>query len=640
MTGFWDEAPPPLPSARPERFIPPPRTGWKPSRDFPNLTGAKILGIDTETFDPNLLTHGPGGVRGDGHIVGVSLATEDASWYFPVRHEFADEAKMNMDPGKVFPYLQSLVGKTERQYVGANIMYDLEWLRASGVQFSKKASFHDVQYAEPLLDEESGKYSLDALATKYLQRGKETSLLYQWSADSFGGKPDGTQRKNIWRSPPSLVGPYAEADAFLPLQILMHQGPRLEVDELLDVYDMERALIPMLLDMRLAGVRVDIDKARKVSRLLREKSAKASLLIPGIDAWSGDSIAEACKAAGIEYQRTATGKPSFTKEWLQACKHPMAKAILEVRKYDKAANPFVESYILNSAVKGRVYGQFHPLRSDENGTVSGRLSSSTPNLQNITGRDEELAPMLRGLFIPNEGSIWVRTDYSQIEYRKLVHFMVEWGLKGADALQQRYVDDPDTDFHQMCIDLVKEITGIALDRKPAKTINFGLVYGMGKEKLIASLGVSEELGNKLYASYFKALPGVKSAIEFASGMATREGYVTTILGRRKRFGELYENDYGRMEREHTHKALNSILQGSAADAMKRGMLACYDAGLLFNDEIVTHLTVHDELDMSMRNNKRARAMLKEIVHLQETAIKCHVPLIVDISEGKNWGECL
>lgn len=640
MSGFWDDVPKARPSARPERFIPPPKTGWKPPRDFPNLDDASIIGIDTETFDPNLLTHGPGGVRNDGHIVGVSLATEDASWYFPIRHEYSEERHLNLEPDLVFGHLQALVGKKAREYVGANLLYDLEHLRASGVTFSPKAQFHDVQYAEPLLDEESGKYSLEALARKYLSEGKESSLLYQWCADCFGGKPDGEQRKNIWRAPPSLVGPYAEADARLPLQILLEQGPRLEHDGLLDVYDMECALIPMLLDMRFAGVRVDMDEARKVSRLLRDKSAKASLLIPGVDAWSADSIARACDAAGIEYLRTATGKPSFTKEWLTYCSHPMAKAILDVRKYDKAANPFVESYILENAVKGRVYGQFHPLRSNDNGTVSGRFASSTPNLQNVTSRDDELAPLIRGLFIPEEGRIWVRSDYSQIEYRMLVHWAVQWGLKGAEMLQQRYIDDPTTDFHQMCIDLVKEITAILLERKPAKNINFGLVFGMGKEKLITSLGVSEELGNKLYNAYFKALPSVKAAIEYASAMANRDGYITTILGRRKRFGEAYENDYGRMERPFTHKALNSVLQGSAADILKKGMLECYRAGLLFNDEIVTHLTVHDELDMSMRDTKRGRAMMKEIVHIQETAVACHVPLIVDISEGKNWGECL
>ncbi len=639
MSGFWDDVPAAAPSSRPERFIPPPKTGWKPVRDFPNLTGEVLLGIDTETFDPNLLTKGPGAVRKDGHIVGISLATEDASWYFPIRHEYTNERAMNMDPAKVFAYLQSLVGKKPREYVGANLMYDLEHLRAEGVRFHVDARFHDVQYAEPLIDEESGKYSLSVLAQKYLKTDKKTELLYQWCADSFGGPVDASQRKNIWRSPPSLVGPYAEGDAQLPLQILIEQGPRLEAEELLDVYDMECALIPMLLDMRFAGVRVDIPAARAASRLLRSKAADAARLIPGVDAWSGDSIAAAFDKKGVEYNKTPTGKPSFTKEWLTTCWHPMAKAIMDVRKYEKAANPFVESYILEGAVGDHVFAQFHPLRSDENGTVSGRFSASTPNLQNITSRDDELAPIIRGIFIPEPEHIWVRTDYSQIEYRLLVHFMVLWMLKGAELLQQRYINDPSTDFHQICIDLVKEITKIILERKPAKNINFGLVYGMGKDKLIASLGVTEELGNKLYNAYFKALPAVKAAIGYASNMANGEGYVTTIMGRRKRFGELYENDYGRMERPHTHKSLNSILQGSAADVMKMGMLKCYQAGLLFNDEIITHLTVHDELDMSMRPTKRGRAMLKEIVHIQETAIKCNVPIIVDVSEGKNWGEC-
>lgn len=640
MSGFWDDLPPVKAPTTQKRFLPPPKTGWAPPRDFPNLNDVSLLGFDTETFDPNLKEKGPGAARGDGHIIGVSLATEDQSWYFPVRHEYAEERHLNLPVDKVLNYLRDLVGKKPRQYVGANVIYDLEFLRAEGVHFHPKAQFHDIQYAEPLLDEEARSYSVEALAQKYLGEGKETSLLYQWCADCFGGSPGGEQRAHLWRAPPSLVGPYAEADARLPLQILLAQGPRLEAEGLLDVYDLECGLIPLLLDMRFAGVRVDVDGAYEALRVLRKKSAEAARKIPGIDAWSSDSIAIAFDKAGIEYPRTATGKPSFRKEFLAALDHPIAKSILQVRKYDKAANPFVESYILDSAVKGRVHGQFHPLKTDENGTVSGRLSSSTPNLQNITSRDDELAPLLRGLFIPEEGHIWARTDYSQVEYRKLIHFIYEWALRGADVLRQRYIDDPTTDFHQMCIDLVKEITRVLLDRKPAKNINFGLVYGMGRAKLIASLGVSEELGNKLYNAYFKALPAVKEAIEYASAMANREGFVTTILGRRKRFGDFEETEFGGYERPHTHKALNSILQGSAADTMKMSMLKCYRAGLLFNDHVTTHLTVHDELDMSVRPNKRGREMLREIIHIQQTAVKCHVPLLVDSSEGKNWGECL
>lgn len=640
MSGFWDDVPVAGPSARPLRFIPPPKTGWKPPKEFPNLKRATMLSIDTETKDPELTTKGPGGARGAGRIVGVSLATEDDAWYFPIRHEYAEEAHLNMDPEAVFRYLADLVGNTKREYVGANLIYDLEMLRAEGVRFDPRATFHDVQYAEPLLDEEAKSYSLNTLSEKYLDDEKDTGLLYRWCADAFGGKADKSQAANIWRAPPSLVGPYAEQDARLPLRILMKQGPRLEAEGLLDVYDMECGLIPMLLDMRFAGVRVDERAAARVLNELRKKSAAAARRIPEVDAWSAESIARAFDKEGVEYHRTSQGKPSFTKPWLTNCKHPIAKAILDVRKYDKAANPFVESYILESAVKGRVHGQFHPLRNDDNGAVSGRFSSSTPNLQNITSRDEELAPLIRGLFVPEEGYLWARTDYSQVEYRKLIHFMVEWRLTGAKELQRRYIKNPDTDFHQMCIDLVKEITAILLERKPAKNINFGLVYGMGKNKLIESLGVSEELGNKLYNAYFSAMPGVKEAIDYASNMANVEGHIVTIMGRRKRFGEIEMNDFGQYERPHVHKALNSILQGSAADTMKKGMLECYRAGLLFCDEVITHLTVHDELDMSVKDNKRGREALKEIIHIQETAMPCNVPLLVDSSTGKNWGECL
>lgn len=604
------------------RNVAPPRTGWA-ARDFPNLSGVKAVGLDTETKDLELLSRGPGFVRGAAHVVGVSVATDDDAWYFPLRHEYAPEASLNLDPAKVFAWLDD-VFSTRTSIVGANLMYDLEALRAEGVRHPA-GRLLDVQFAEPLLDENRRSYALDVLANVHLGEGKETSKLYQWCADSFGGKVTGEQRKNIWRAPPSLVGPYAEADARLPLQILRKQWKLLDAEGLLDLFALECDLIPLLLDMRFRGVRVDTERARLVAADMRERAKHWQGVLGPVDAWSADSVARVFKKNNLEFLRTPDGAPSFTKDFLATVDHPVARAVLSVRKFEKAANPFVESYILGAVHNGRIHCQFHPLRSDNFGTVSGRFSSSNPNLQNIPSRDEELGPMIRSLFIPEEGCTWRKADHSQIEYRLLTHYAVG---PGADEMRARYRDDPTTDYHEMTVELVRERTSVELGRKPAKNLNFGLVYGMGKDTLMRSLGVGLDLAEQLYEAYFTALPAVKKTYKSAERLARRRGYIKTVLGRRRRF----------VDDEPTHKALNSALQGGAADIIKRGMVDCYKAGV-FDVTGVPHLTVHDELDWSDDGTPEYAEAMREAERILVECVPLRVPLRLGVDTGTTWGDC-
>lgn len=606
------------------QVIAPPETGWTPPRDFPNLSSARVLGLDTETKDTELLTRGPGAVRGAAHAVGVSVATDDRAWYFPLRHEYEAQQSMNMDPAAVFAWLSDTISSRPVPVVGANLLYDLEVLRAEGVA-APAGELFDVQYAEPLLDEESPSYSLDALAQRHLGRGKETPALYEWCAVSFGGNPDAKQRANIYRSPPTLVGPYAEADALLPLQILARQRPTLSEQGLTELFRMECGLIPLLLDMRFRGVRVDERRANEAQLWLRRKAAEAQRELGDVDVWSADSVARAFDRFSLAYPRTEAGNPSFTREFLESLHHPLAEAVLDVRLYEKAANPFVESYLLGNLHNGRVHCQFNPLRSDAYGTVSGRFSSSNPNLQNIPSRHPVIGPMLRGLFIPEEGCVWRRQDYSQIEYRALAHYATG---PGAEEIRERYRTDPDTDFHEMTVQMVQSQTGVQLDRKPAKNLNFGLVYGMSRDKTTRSLAVSEDLGARLYDAYFEAMPSVKHTYRAAERLAKRRGYIRTLLGRRRRF----------KNGEHAHKALNSLLQGTAADIMKKAMFEIYRSGLT-RALGPPHLTVHDELDWSDPCTAESAEAFMEVERILVQCVEMRVPLMVDVSTGANWGEC-
>ena len=639
---WWDDPEPTSLRAGPRterlRIVAPPVTGWTPPKDFPNLSGARVLGLDTETKDLELTSRGPGAVRGAGHVVGVSVATEDAAWYFPVRHEYTPEAGMNMDPQKVFAWLRDQL-KESRPIVGANLLYDLEFLRAEGVP-APQGELFDVQYAEPLIDETARSYALDVLSKKYLGEGKHTEELYTWSAASFGGDANGRQRANIWRSPPSLVGPYAERDALAPLQVLSHQRKIMAEEGLTDLFRLECGLIPLLLEMRFQGVRIDLDKAERSAKWLREEAAKAQTRIPGIDVWSNDSIARAFDKAGIAYERTAAGNPSFTRQWLEGCATPLAQAVLDVRLYEKAANPFIESYILENHVNGIIHCQFHPLRSDEYGAVSGRMSSSNPNLQNIPVRHPVIGPLMRSLFIARAGSRWRRADYNQIEYRLMAHYAVDppnSDRKSADDLRARYNSDASTDYHQMTIELVKEFTGIELTRPAAKNLNFGMLYGLGKENLLLSLGATAERAKveALYDAYLDGLPCVKATYNSAQRLAEARGYIKTILGRRSRFLEFEENPYraGQMQRAGARKALNRVFQGGAADILKKAMLDCWKEGLFYGDNC-PHLTVHDELDWSDPGDPAHYAKVEQIM---THGIALKVPLLVKMEIGDHWG---
>lgn len=654
---FWQDEPVKTGKRETVRIMPPiPETGWTPPKEFPNLTSAKVISLDCETYDPELLTHGPGWARGKGHIVGVSIGADGGGrWYFPFRHEV--ESSLNMDPEKVLAWLRDTLGGNQPK-VGANLMYDVGWLNHEGVEVN--GELVDVQFAEALLDERA-EVNLETLGQKYLGEGKETNILYDWLSRYYGGKANHKQRANIYRAPPSLVGPYAESDADLPLRVAKVVYPLLVREGLLDLFRMENALIRLLIKMRFAGVHVDVNKAEQLREelLRRAEDEKAKLKhIVGfdVDINSSTSLAKAFDSLGLSYTKTAKGSPSFTKAFLQGLDHPVGESIREIRKCEKLRGTFVESYILDSHVNGMVYGQFHPMRGDAEGTRSGRFSSSTPNLQNIPSRDDELAPMVRGLFIPDAGHpYWRKYDYSQIEYRFLIHFAVG---AGADEVRAMLNAHPDTDYHEMALDMVAPEAGWDIStpdlrkhwRRPIKNINFGLIYGMGIEKLTHDLGLSKQQGKSLFSAYHKAVPFAKATMDACGAEALQSGVITTILGRRSRF-DLWEpltwgrdtvplpydqaiRHYGSVRRAFTHKALNRRLQGSAADLMKKAMLQCWEDGI-FDETGVPRLTVHDELDFSDPGGKDKA--FREMKHVLENALPLRIPVRADGDIGPDWG---
>lgn len=672
---MWWQTPPPDPTSRrrsPRPLAPVPEGGWRPPRRLPSLTGVHRVALDTETLDPELKTNGPGWARGSGHVVGISIALcPERAWYLPIRHEVQQE--LNLDTDKVLAWAREELPKVPH-VIGANLLYDVGWLAEEGVRFPRTTKFYDVQYAEPLIDTTSRTYNLDALANKYVGQSKVGEELYRWCARSYGGPPSEKQRANIWRAPVSLVGPYAEADAWLPLQILEKQWDvlcRMELDQL---FLMECRLIPLLHRMRRNGVRVDVGKAERVrEELITAVEQKQNELdqLAGfeVNVHASKSLAQLFDARGFVYPRTKKGSPSFTRNWLAIQTSREARLVAEIRKLNKTRTTFVETCVLNAHVNGRLHTQFHPLRTDEGGAVSGRFSSSTPNLQFIPSRDPKFGPLLRSMFLPDEGSKqWRRIDYSQIEYRLFVHYSMDNNL--IRAYQDRH-----TDFHA----IAGQMLGGKLPRVVVKIFNFMTLYGAGPAlvgQILATEMSEQELANLLNSLsrelgltpeyrdvpfecaaavqnlYNRAFPAARRLMQEFAQLAESQGYVKTYLGRRSQFPfyvPAYSKDpvpplpyesalmsYGRsIVRAQTYKALNRVIQGSAADLMKMAMLECEDQGLY--EELGTpHLTVHDETDHS--DGRPGDPLWSEVTRCMEQCMELRVPILTETETGPNWGE--
>lgn len=635
-----------------------PETGWLPPTEYPNLSGATCISIDTETYDPELKERGPGWARGVGHIVGVSVGVPGGrTWYFPIRHTV--EPEWNMSVEHTLAWLRDTLGNPKQTKIGSNLTYDIGWLRQEGVIV--RGELIDTMFAEALLDEAS-QVNLEALGMKYLGQGKETSLLYQWCADSYGGKPSSDQRKNIWRSPPRLVGHYAQSDADLPMRIASEQYPALVREGLYELFIMECRLIYLMVEMRFAGVTVDIPGAEQLRDTLQTEEIEVQKELDykadcHIQVTKSASIAHAFAKAGIDIPMKWDNKkkefrPSFDRESISGIEHPMIEPLLRVKLIQKLRTTFLESYVLNSHVNGKLYAQFHQLRGDSEGTRSGRFSSTDPNLQNLPSRDDILAPLIRGVFIPDAGHVGItKVDFSQIEYRMLAHFAVG---ERSDWLRWTYNTNPYADFHVVTQELVRDFAGYELKRKPAKNLNFGLTYGMGQEKMGKTLHLDKAQTKELFDAYHMGAPFVKATMEAAMQEVAQFGTITTVMGRKSRF-DLWEPKrtdrktavkalpyaealykYGDIKRAYAHKGLNRKLQGSAGDLCKKGMLTCWEDGI-FDVTGVPRIQVHDELVLS--NRGETEEALREMQNIMETAVPMRVPIKMEREDGPDWGHC-
>jgi DNA polymerase I-like protein with 3'-5' exonuclease and polymerase domains len=606
---------------------------WVPPQSFPDLSEAKEIAIDLETCDPNLKQFGPGWPRKDGYIIGYAVAIDGWSGYYPIAHEGGG----NLDKRLVEAWITEIM-LLPCPKVMHNAAYDLGWLWASG--FKVEGKIIDTMIAAGLVDENRFSYALNSLGFDMLKEVKSEEGLKRAAAD-FGVDP----KSEMWRLPAMFVGPYASQDAALTLKLWHHLEILIRQEEIESIFELETEVLPILTGMTFRGIRFDREGAKKLIVDMQKKEKQMMTYIRKeagvpVDMWAAASIAKAFDKLGIDYPKTDKGAPSFTKSFLESCEHPIAKAIVEVREINKTYNTFLQPYLDASEATGRIHSHISQLRGETGGTVTGRLSMNQPNLQQVPARHPIIGPMIRGLFLPEEGQLWAANDFSAQEPRLLVHYSSLLELPGAEKMAEAYREDPDTDFHQMVADMA------GITRSQAKTIGLGLMYGMGKSKLAVSLDLQVDEASELIAQFHAKVPFLKgtiAAVQKRIEYPASGGTIRTLLGRKCRFplwepmawglnkALPYEEaaaKYGtQIKRAMTYRGLNKLMQGSAADQTKKAMVELHKAGFTMM------LSVHDEIALSVDTKEEAESAAE----IMRTCVSLEVPSKVDVEVGDTWG---
>jgi len=613
-----------------------PQSEWFLPDDFPDLSKYDEIAIDLETKDPDLKTKGSSSMRGEGDVVGIAVAVKNWAGYYPIAHESGP----NLERAKVLGWFADVL-KTKADKIFHNAIYDLCWIHRLGL--TVHGTIVDTMIMASLVNENRFRYDLNSVSYDYTGMGKNETALNE-AAKEWGIDP----KAEMYKLPAMYVGEYAEKDAEITLALWQELKKEINFQDLQSIVELEQEVLPCILDMKIKGVRVSEKQVDQLEYQLKKSYDHYIKTIhdeTGIypEVWAAKSIESICLRLNIDdFDRTEkTKKPSFTKNYLKNHRghknSNILRALASARELDKLRNTFLES-IKNYVYKGRIHADIHQLRGDFGGTITGRLSYSNPNLQQLPNYTK-LGMGIRSIFMPEEGHRWGCFDYSQQEPRLVVHYaLATLGSTGVASIADAY-DKGEADFHKM-------VAGIAdIPRSQAKTINLGLFYGMGKAKLQAQLGVTEEKAKDLLDTYHARVPFVKQLIYQTMDRAQQRGWIRTILGRKCRFDMWEPATFGmhkpqtfeeaslehgsrNIKRAFTYKALNKLIQGSAADMTKKAMVELRKEGLL------PMIQLHDELNISFKT-KEESDKIKEIM---ENCVPLKVPNKVDFEQGNCWGD--
>jgi len=650
-----------------------PDSDWIRPSELPDLRGRPLVACDTETKDESLAEdRGPGWALNAGYICGVSMAAKGIAIYAPIAHPEGD----CFPEDQVYNWTKAHF-ESDTPIVFCNAPYDCGWIKAQW-KLKPPKKMHDVMAGAFMLDENRLKYSLDSICEWLGVRGKDENLLFEaalaYRGESLKGKKSKKLsgrdvKKLIYRMPARYVAPYAEQDAVATLECIEKILPRLKADDLEAAYQLEIDLIPLVLEMKARGIRIDQDYMERTRlQFLRKRDEHLAVLTDNIAQGRPVDIKDANSRIWLErvftdfkipFNRTALGNASFETEYIEKIDHPIPQNIAKALNYHSAATKFIGNYVQSFTHMGRIHADVHQFKDEEGGTRTYRLSYSGPPLQQMPTRDPDIGPAIRRGFLPEEGEYWFAPDYSQQEYRLIVHFSNVCKMAGVDKAVQMYNDNPDTDFHN----LVVKLTGLTRNR--AKDCNFAKSYGAGIPKFALMTGLSLEEAGAAMKQYDEEMPFVSRMNEFCNSRSAARGFMRTLDGARIRFDRwepkwlskearsrgyrlnmkmeacsLQEAEARRKDPSHpwsearqlrrafTHKAMNGLIQGSAARQTKMAMRAVWQAG------IVPMIQMHDELGISLGEPSR----IPEIVDMMREVVKLTVPVKVDAEFGPNWGD--
>ena len=586
-----------------------------------------LAAIDIETHDPHLKEWGPGSIRKDGYIIGIGC-------YCP---------ELNIDDFFT-PHdsrIKELLADETITKIFHNGVYDLDWIMNGPNHFEVKGRCEDTMTRETLLDSYAFSYSLDACCQRRGVVGKNKGETIDEYWRQIGGK--GKAVEHLKDIPFGIVGKYCRQDCRATYNLFIAQQPLLEAQNLLNANDIECRLYPLLMDMRKNGFRINMPELFRLGDQFQEEYDNGIKELEHTYGFTEGTLSlnaakdlyKIWKQEGLPIEYTSTGKPSFAAAVLDDCHHPIAKQVKHLKGLIKT-QAFFNSWV-DLAQDSHLYPSFFPAKRDDGGTVTGRWSSQNPNLQQVPAREDKHGEEIRSLFIPEEGCLLGAFDYKQIEYRVFTHFA---SGEGAVDAQRQFNENPNTDYHQMTIDLMGWGDLGKEGRHLAKNLNFGSIYGLGPKSFAVKFKQNllhnhpERDPNNLFPvaqslmnEYFRKVPFVKPTCNKIMEEGQRKGYVKTLSGRRQRM----PLDNG------AYKLINYLIQGSAADLLKKGLVNAWERGVF--KVLKLHAQVHDEIVFSIPKTKEGYEACKTLYECMANAYQLRIPLGVDTEIGPDWGHC-
>jgi DNA polymerase-1 len=588
------------------------------------LGAARQISFDVETSDMDSL-------RSD--MVGLALADSvEEAFYVPLGHSAHTAGSPQLEPGVALPALRPILESASIEKVGHNLKFDVLALSRLGLPVRGMA--FDTMIAEWLSDPASHNLGLKSLA--FVRLGIEMVEI-----EALIGR--GRNQRSMADVPVAEAAPYAAADAAIPLRLRPVLEAELQAKNQIELFrEMEMPLLPVLADMEIAGVRLDEESLSALSTEFRSRLAVIEERIyqqvgHSFNINSPQQLAkvlfeELRLAPADRGRKTSSGQPSTAAAILEDLRHvhPVVDLILEQREIAKLQSTYVEALPRQIDPRTRrVHTSYN-----QTGSVTGRLASSDPNLQNIPIRTD-LGRKIRRAFVAETGMALVSVDYSQIELRIAAHMARDPGMRQAFLADQ--------DIHQATAAAIYAVSPEAVTadmRRHAKAINFGLLYGMSPFGLSRSTGLTLGEAERFVKAYFDRFPGIRGYLEQIRTQARQHGFVETLAGRRRYFPQLEAgsravSDVARARAER--EAINAPIQGTAADIIKRAMLRLPDVLQAEHPGARMLLQVHDELvfEVPRPDADKAAGRIQEIMR---HAYPLDVPLKTDAKIGQNWAE--